>query len=302
MESENMSTTVIQVSDSVLNKMLSFYDDCLLDNKNQYILFSAKVIDGPRVNAYKSGKVVFQGNNHDTESLIWSSSDNNSNKNNLSTKDNQFNNNLNIIGSDESGVGDVFGPLVVCAFYASKDDVKKLKDIGIDDSKKFSDDKIFQMADKLIDKFTYKIISLSNNKINRLADKGFNYNKIKALMHNTALFELNKSVNADKVVIDEFCSKKNYFSYLTDQNEVFTNLEFHQKGESKFISIAAASILARHRYVKKLDEISKDIGIDLLKGASKKVDEQVDKVLEKYGTSKLLEISKKNFKNIYSKL
>ena len=44
-----------------------------------------------------------------------------------------------VVGSDEVGNGSYFGPLVVCAVYASKDQLPALKALGVKDSKMLTD-------------------------------------------------------------------------------------------------------------------------------------------------------------------
>ena len=54
-----------------------------------------------------------------------------------------------VVGSDEVGNGSYFGgPLVVCAVYASKDQLPALKALGVKDSKMLTDPQIRAMAPK----------------------------------------------------------------------------------------------------------------------------------------------------------
>ena len=46
-----------------------------------------------------------------------------------------------------------------------------------------------------------------------------------------------------------------------------------------------------------MDEMSKELGFNLLKGASEAVDEQAVLIVKKYGFDKLKDIAKLNFKN-----
>ena len=73
--------------------------------------------------------------------------------------------------------------------------------------------------------------------------------------------------------------------------------KFETKGESKSLAIAAASIISRYAFVKHMDHITRQINMDVPKGASNKVDLFAAKVIQKYGIGKLDAISKKHFKN-----
>ena len=58
------------------------------------------------------------------------------------------------IGTDESGKGDYFGPLVVAGvFIKSRNDEENLKSIGVRDCKKLSDRRIIEIAEIIKKKF-----------------------------------------------------------------------------------------------------------------------------------------------------
>ena len=61
---------------------------------------------------------------------------------------------LSIIGSDEVGTGDYFGPITVCATYVNSDQIGLLKELGVQDSKNLNDDKISAIAKQIIHFFT----------------------------------------------------------------------------------------------------------------------------------------------------
>ena len=94
------------------------------------------------------------------------------------------------IGSDEVGTGDFFGPITVVAALVHKKDLPRLKQLGIMDSKKMTDTKIRRVGKIAIKEFKYSSLTLDNKKYNELAKKDYNMNKIKACLHNRALFNL----------------------------------------------------------------------------------------------------------------
>ena len=124
-------------------------------------------------------------------------------------------------------------------------------------------------------------------------------NKIKAYLHNKALCHLiNKTDNKiDKIVIDQFTPEDNYYKYLENETKVIKNITFITKGETHSPAVAAASIIARYSFLERFEQLGKEINIELLKGASDKVDQQALEILNKYGYEKLKYIAKINFKN-----
>ena len=123
-------------------------------------------------------------------------------------------------------------------------------------------------------------------------------NKIKAIMHNKALYTLkNRCSNYDYIVVDQFAKPFVYYNYLRDSSNVVRNITFMTKGEDKSLSVACASLISRYIFLHEFDKLGKNIDCFLIKGASDKVDELGVKIVNKYGFDKLKEIAKLNFKN-----
>jgi len=80
---------------------------------------------------------------------------------------------LPIIGTDESGKGDYFGPLVSAGVYVDERSVKDLIGCDIKDSKKLSDSKNLELARKVfkICKGRFAIIEISPEKYNDLYEQ-----------------------------------------------------------------------------------------------------------------------------------
>lgn len=279
-----MKHYTISVSDHELEKLNKVYQFHQIEDKNPYLLFHAthNQID---ILAYKTGKVLIQGSEV-TQELV-------SIKKHLNRED------YAAIGSDEVGTGDVFGPIVVCSLYANQSDIEYLESLNVRDSKNMSDKTIIQIAPKLAKKLTHSLLILPPKKYNELVAKGYNLNKIKALLHNQAIIKTSSKVEGSlPVIVDQFCTPQLYFNYIKDETLIYRDIDFHVRAEQVHLSVAAASIIARYAFLVKMNEYSTKLGIELLKGASKEVDEQIKKIHEEKGLSMLNLISKMNFKNI----
>ena len=66
-----MKTITLELNNEQMNIVLDFYEDFLIDNNNPYAIARAK-IDDCVITFFKSGKVVFQGENASYEASIWS--------------------------------------------------------------------------------------------------------------------------------------------------------------------------------------------------------------------------------------
>ncbi|AXV42659.1 ribonuclease HIII [Staphylococcus warneri] len=255
------------------------------------------------INIYNSGKVMFQGKNAEivAQQLLPDKSSSTStssiSKNATSSiKYNQY----NCIGSDEAGSGDYFGPLTVCAAYVTKDHVKILKELGVDDSKKLTDAKIVELAEQLVTFIPHSLLTLDNVKYNERQRAGWSQVKMKAVLHNQAIANVVQKIDThalDYIVIDQFAERGVYQRYALSDLPFPNKTKFETKGESKSLAIAAASIISRYAFVKHMDQMSKSIKMDVPKGASNKVDLFAAKLIEKLGIEQLDAISKQHFKN-----
>ena len=272
------------VNDNELKKLHKLYQHHLIDDDNQYLVFHAKHNE-THVLAYATGKVLLQGEEITPELIL--------NKKHLNKVD------YAAIGSDEVGTGDVFGPVVVCTAFVSKDDIPYLEQLGVKDSKNISDDDILVMGSKLAQKLTHTLLIVNPAKYNELTSKSINLNKMKALLHNQAIIKTTSKLEKEyPVIVDQFCQPNLYYNYLSDETLVYRNINFYTKAESVHLAVAAASIIARYAFLLKMKELSTQIGFVLRKGASSLVDEQIEIIVEKHGEKILTDIAKLNFKNI----
>lgn len=300
-------TISFKVSDNTKEKMIEHYKYMKRDKTPQYAIFQADDADTV-ITLYESGKVVFQGLSADIDANIWREAEimlNGKAPEEKEKKEKKENNDktdyyfINSIGSDEVGTGDYFGPMVVCASYVNKKDISFLEDLGVRDSKKLTDEKILKIAEDIMKRIPFNAFILTNTEYNNLQDKGYNMNKIKAILHNKVLLGLMKKDNYiyDMVVVDQFTPERNYYGYLKGQENVFRKITFTTKAEDKCLSVACSSIISRYLFLKEIEKMGKELGSFIPKGASNLVDEYGIKIVNKYGKNKLREIAKLNFKN-----
>jgi len=304
---EKQKTIVFKPSDNIKEKMIDYYDLLRRDKKPPYSVFQAEE-GGTIITLYESGKVMFQGISADIDANMWKDLESHYNNRDIDSElkkkeekeDDKTYYYYDAIGSDEVGTGDYFGPIIVTATLVDKSTRKLLEDLKIMDSKKMTDDKIRRCAPILMNKLPYVTFTLSNTKYNEMSSKGFNMNKIKAILHNRVLFELsNKGIPYHKIIVDQFTTPRSYFSYLKQENieDKVTKITFLTKGESKHLSVAAASVISRYRFLQEMDKLSEKYKVDIPKGASPKVDSVAKKILDTYGKNELSKIVKLNFKN-----
>ena len=201
--------------------------------------------------------------------------------------------NTTSVGSDEVGTGDYFGPIVVTASFVKKEDIPFLKELGCNDSKKLTDEKIKNIAPQIIKKIKYKSIILSNEEYNEKYSKENNMNKIKAIMHNKALGLLLNEIDdkLDYIIIDEFAKENRYYA------NIVKNITFITKAESKNLAVASSSIISRYIFLTEFEKLCDKYKLPLPKGSGSNVDIIGEEAVSKYGKDILNRIAKKNFSN-----
>ena len=204
-----------------------------------------------------------------------------------------------ILGIDESGKGDFFGPLVIAGVLADKSESGRLKQNGIRDSKKISDNKIIELSNWITANFIYSIVVIGPEKYNQLYQKIRNLNKLLAWGHSRVIENIALENDIDLAVSDKFGRTDFIEKALMDKGK---KIRVHQmvRGEA-VIQVAAASIVARSAFVKFIAGMRKKFDADIPKGAGSLVDAAGRELVSRYGLSVLDRTAKVHFKN-YKKI
>ncbi|BDU67688.1 MAG: hypothetical protein TYPL_3410 [Candidatus Tyloplasma litorale] len=231
-------------------KFLEFYQAIggRKTKSNDDIVFDNKIYDNVKITFYTNLNILFNGKiNKKLEKLI----------------DIIIDKEL-YVGSDEVGIGESIGPIVVVALkFKNYDSKKKVILNGIKDSKKLSAKEIDQKS-KFIKKYSdFKIMIMPPNKFNNIYKKLNNIKAINALMQN----ELHKKFeNENNIhITDQFVNENKYNEYiLNSNNEPFKGkLILLTKAEEKYLEVAAAAIIAKSIFNNWLINKFKEDGIKI---------------------------------------
>lgn len=204
-------------------------------------------------------------------------------------------------GSDESGKGDLFGPLVVASVLLTREQAEQITALGVKDSKQLTDKQIAVLAVKIKAGVTaYKVTSLQPLAYNRLYDamkaERKNLNDLLAWCHAKVLSDLLNEYSFPFAVVDRFCVHDLISRRLKGAPPAFSLLQI-PKGE-RDPAVAAASILAREQYVTDMQRLSEKAGACLPKGASAGVKECAGRLLRQLGPDEMKQYVKWHFKTI----
>ena len=198
------------------------------------------------------------------------------------------------IGTDESGKGDYFGPLVVAGVFILDEQQKVLAELGVKDSKRLSDNRVREFADLIKRGYKHSLVVIGPEKYNELYSKLRNLNRILAWAHSRAIENLLEEVHCTLAVTDQFGDKVYVLNALMKKGR---NIELIQRPKAEEdLAVAAASILARAEFLKRLYFLSQDIGIDLPKGSPPFVVETGIELAKAHGVQVLDKVAKKHFK------
>ncbi|GAA4074249.1 ribonuclease HIII [Amphibacillus indicireducens] len=301
-----MGNIVKIVSEQTMSDMQVAYQTSLKKTP-PHAVFSAQT-NQTTITAYKSGKVLFQGAHAEQEANRWGGEVSAKKKTESKPKQAHLYHpdsslfSQSIIGSDEAGTGDYFGPITVAAAYVRSDQIELLRELGVRDSKNLSDPMIEKIAqDILLCEIPYSLMTLPNPKYNQLQARGWTQGKMKTMLHDAAINSLLEKISPakpDGILIDQFSEPGVYIKHLRTENKRLPDSTyFITKAESHSIAVATASIIARARFVREIDRLSKQVGMTLPKGASAKVDQTAGTIIRRNSEAYLNNIAKVHFAN-----
>lgn len=195
------------------------------------------------------------------------------------------------VGSDETGKGDYFGPLVVCAVRLRPDERKGLLASGVADSKQLSDDTVRRLAPALQARLAHAVEVIEPEEYNRLHAATKNLNVLLADAHARAIRRVVEP--GCDVLVDQFASE-----HLLQQRLAGLDVTLRQMPRAeREVAVAAASVVARGVFLDRLAALSEEYAIDLHKGAGEPVDRAARRFVALHGFETLGKVAKLHFKN-----
>lgn len=176
-------------------------------------------------------------------------------------------------GSDESGKGDYFGPLVVCCAYTDEKLSEEMIKLGVKDCKQMSDKAVLTVGAalrQLLGPTGYAVVKLGPAAYNRLYAKIKNINRMLAWAHGTAIEELlEKRTSCNRVVVDQFAPTEATILRALKERGKKAKVEQRHKAESD-IAVAAASVIARELFMRDIQKMSEELpeGVTVPMGSS----------------------------------
>ena len=204
-------------------------------------------------------------------------------------------------GSDESGKGDFFGPLVVAAVACDEKSASRLFSLGVKDCKIVSDKDVLKMKDEICSAaLAVSVLALTpkmyNYRYNQLKAAGQNLNHLLSSGHAAALTGvIGKCPGCGYALVDRFAVHNDIMQRIHEKYPAVKVVQM-PKAEAD-IAVAAASVLARAEFLRIMAELEAQAGIPLPKGGSDAATSCARIIAEKFGKESLANFVKLHFAN-----
>jgi ribonuclease HIII len=200
-------------------------------------------------------------------------------------------------GVDESGKGDFFGPLVIAGVYVDGAIARALKDAGVRDSKSVTSDKAIRDLAKAIraQRVPASVVVVAPPRYNDLYRKIGNLNRLLAWGHARVIEDLcGLCPECPRALSDKFADVRVLERALMEKGRKI-RLDQRTKAESDY-AVAAASILAREKFIDWLEAKGKELGVALPRGVSAAVKSAAVEIVRRDGAAGLESVAKTHFK------
>jgi ribonuclease HIII len=204
-------------------------------------------------------------------------------------------------GLDESGKGDLFGPVVAATVIAERPAIEGWIKAGVRDSKRIAEAQIIKL-DRLIRGTAGTAVATclcGMPKYNLLMSRpNANLNRLLAWQHATALTQALSRKKVPWGLLDQFSKQPLTQRELARMGIKDFDLRMRTKAEEDPV-VAAASVVARAEYVRQMHALSKRFGGPLQKGAGPLVKEQASQIIGRFGARALGDFAKLHFRTSY---
>ncbi len=197
------------------------------------------------------------------------------------------------VGTDEAGKGDYFGPLVVAGVRVLREEAaRRLREIKVRDSKTLSVSGARSLARGIFESVgaeNVRVLVLRPREYEARRTAAGNINKLLAEINVQIFGELEAGV--ELFVVDEFAKAAR--SYIEPRLPSGVQLVVRPRAEDD-VAVAAASVMARARYLEEMEALSEEMGLDLPRGATHVLG-AARRVVEERGEEGLAEVAKIHF-------
>lgn len=269
-----------------------------IDYGTQYRLTSGP--DATNLNVYRTGKVSVDGKASELKSLLesWRVANSGTKARRPKGAANGVSgptaSGVARVGIDEAGKGEYLGPLVVAGVrILGENQDRELREAGVRDSKDLGVAQaraISERVKRIVGDENLRVIALEPRIYEERRDAaGRNVNRLLGELDAEIISEL--AVEVEVVILDSFGTKAR--SYVEPHMPPGVRLDVRPRAEDD-TAVAAASILARAKYLEEMERLSERVGFELPRGSTHVLDAARRVYLER-GMEGLRDVAKVHF-------
>jgi len=166
-----------------------------------------------------------------------------------------------IAGVDDAGRGAVIGPLVIAGVLVKEEDLPRLKELGVRDSKLLSPHRREVLAveiKKIVQR--YKVLKLQPEEIDVVVKSGRKLHKLNWLEAQT-MAKVIEALGPDKVFVDASdVLEERFKQHILECMSLKVEIVSEHKADRNYVAVSAASIIAKVERDKDVAEIAKAYG------------------------------------------
>jgi len=166
-----------------------------------------------------------------------------------------------VAGVDDAGRGAVIGPLVIAGVLVKEEDLRKLKELGVKDSKLLSphrreilDVEIRRIAENL------NVVRLSPREIDLVVNSGRKLHKLNYLEAQT-MAKVIEALRPQMVYVDASdVLEERFKQHILESMSFKVNIISEHKADRNYVVVSAASVIAKVERDKAITELAKTLG------------------------------------------
>ncbi len=166
-----------------------------------------------------------------------------------------------VAGVDDAGRGAVIGPLVIAGVLVREEDLPRLKELGVKDSKLLSPHRREVLAveiRRIVVKFD--VVKLSPREIDVVVNSGRKLHKLNYLEAQT-MAKVIEALRPDKVYVDASdVLEERFKQHILECMSFRVDIVSEHKADRNYVAVSAASIIAKVERDKEISELAKTLG------------------------------------------
>ncbi len=175
-----------------------------------------------------------------------------------------------LAGCDEAGKGEIFGPLVLCCAVIPPENYREVLRVAPKDTKRMDDEEVIEKAELLKPLVKLRCVNLRPERFNALYEKYGNLNRLMDDAYRKLVERVAEEFSPHRVVVDAYSSRSPF-----EREGVL----FEKKAEDRYPEVSVASILAKSRYLKELDQLGGELSLKLPRGSGREARELAESLL-----------------------